>query len=290
VTALKYRNKYITFTTSSILNHCKYKPNWSIAYSAGPPRRFLLSACFIQSSLLRIASLTNAFHLSLFKLVHFRLRLTQVILLAQSLLLSPLQPSLFMQPESSAVSQHTPPVDSSQANLNTTQHGNDLEDGAVSGPLLHEETRDSPVAGSTVPTLNRPFLSEDGATPPSPAQRVIEHENAGSPRRRDTGFRVVKSSGHSQVPMESLPNGMPQLSCMEISWTSLTSPSRGSYPYPVASASPYLVSYDPGVPPIPLPGYYSPCVAGGFFALLPGAPGSRACPAGCIRRDGACVG
>ncbi|KAJ5567919.1 hypothetical protein N7450_010405, partial [Penicillium hetheringtonii] len=98
------------------------------------------------------------------------------------------------------------PVDSSQANLNTTQHGNDLEDGAVSGPLLHEETRDSPVAGSTVPTLNHPSLSEDGATPPSPAQRVIEHENAGSPRRRDTGFRVVKPSSHSQVPMESLPN------------------------------------------------------------------------------------
>jgi hypothetical protein len=112
-----------------------------------------------------------------------------------------------MQPESISVSQHTPPIDSSQSNLSTTQHGNDLDDGAVSGSLLHGETGDSPVVASSSP-LNHPPLSADGPAPPSPAQRVIEHENAGSPQRRDPRFRVVKSSSHSQVPLESLPNGM----------------------------------------------------------------------------------
>ncbi|KAJ5982914.1 hypothetical protein N7481_005013 [Penicillium waksmanii] len=92
-------------------------------------------------------------------------------------------------------------------------HGNDLDDGAVSGPFHHGETGDSPVVASS-PPLNHPPLSDDGSAPPSPAQRVIEHENAGSPQRRDPGFRIVKSSSHSQVPLESLPNGMCRLNSL----------------------------------------------------------------------------
>ncbi|KAJ5097887.1 hypothetical protein N7532_004888 [Penicillium argentinense] len=111
-----------------------------------------------------------------------------------------------MQSESTAVSQRTLPVDSSQANANLSQHGNNLDDGAVSGPLHSGEAGDTPVEISSSPGSNHPPLSDSVSTPPSPAQRVTEHENAGSPRKANHGFRVVKSSSRSQLPLDSLPN------------------------------------------------------------------------------------
>lgn len=196
-----------------------------------------------------------------------------------------------MQPESITVSQHTPPIDSSQSNPNTTQHGNVLDDGAVSGPLPHGETGDSAVVASS-PPLNRPPLSDDGSAPPSPARRVIEHEIACSPQRRDPGFRVVKSLSHSDVPLESLPNGM---SCLNATHprVPLTYPlprSRGTHSYLVASASPYSFCHDPGLSSISRLGHHATCLASCLFAFLSRPPSHRVRSMCYLRRDGAGFG
>lgn len=118
-----------------------------------------------------------------------------------------------MQSESTVVSQRTPSIDSSQANPHPIQHGNDFDDAAVSGPLYPEETGDSPALDSPTPGTSRALLSDTGSAPPSsPAQRVIEYENAGSPSKKKdgAGAQVPSFVGYSNLPFETLPNGTPQ--------------------------------------------------------------------------------
>ncbi|KAJ5690856.1 hypothetical protein N7462_005248 [Penicillium macrosclerotiorum] len=114
-----------------------------------------------------------------------------------------------MQSEPSAVPQYTPAVDSSQANLHPTQHGNDLNDGPVSGSLDQEEIGDQSVLESPVLGAIRASVNEDRSTPlTSPARRVIQHENAGIPGKRmaELNLQVVASNGQSNLPLEALPN------------------------------------------------------------------------------------
>ncbi|KAJ5900479.1 uncharacterized protein N7473_004549 [Penicillium subrubescens] len=114
-----------------------------------------------------------------------------------------------MQSEPTAVSQHTPPVDSSQSCPHPIQHGNDFDDVAVSGLLHSEETGDCSALGPFPPGTNSALLSDiDSAPPSSPVQRVIEYENAGTPSKKkdDTDFQVSSFEGHSNLPLETLPN------------------------------------------------------------------------------------
>lgn len=115
-----------------------------------------------------------------------------------------------MQSEPTDVSQHTPSVDSPPAQPNySTQHGNGIADGPVSGPLHGEATRDTATLGQSTPDPTRPSLKDAAGAPPSPASRVIQHENAGTPGRRgaELGFRVVASVSKSDLVLDSLPNG-----------------------------------------------------------------------------------
>ena len=115
-----------------------------------------------------------------------------------------------MQSEPTVVSQRTPFIDSSQASPQPIQHGNDLEDAAVSGFLVPEETGDYSETESLPPGSSRTLLSGTGSAPPSsPALRVIEYENAGSPSKK-TDCASVSSLGHSNLPLETLPNGTPE--------------------------------------------------------------------------------
>lgn len=127
---------------------------------------------------------------------------------AQSLLPQLQYISVFMQSEPIAISRKTLPVDSSQANDTSTQHGNDSADGSVSGSLDRESARDKPAPGQSDSCAAS--LNDVGSAPPSPAQRVIQHENAGMSSKKSAapGFRVVPSAGMFDLPLESLPNGM----------------------------------------------------------------------------------
>lgn len=122
--------------------------------------------------------------------------------------------TLFMQSEPTAVSQHTPSVDSSQSSPHPIQHGNDFDAAAVSGLLHPEETRDCSARASPTPGTSDALLSDlsdiDSAPPSSPAQRVSEYENAGTPSKKkdDPGFQVSSFMGPSNLPLETLPNGM----------------------------------------------------------------------------------
>ncbi|KAJ5159412.1 uncharacterized protein N7482_006416 [Penicillium canariense] len=115
-----------------------------------------------------------------------------------------------MQSEPSAVSQHTPSIDSSQASPRPIQHGHDFDDAAASGLLTREETGDcSALDSSATRETRRAPLSDTASTPPSsPAQRVIQYENAGTSSNKgaEPGFQVVASSGHPHLPLETLPN------------------------------------------------------------------------------------
>ncbi|KAJ5657323.1 uncharacterized protein N7484_000972 [Penicillium longicatenatum] len=115
-----------------------------------------------------------------------------------------------MQSEPTAVSEKTSFRDSPPANPSFTQHGNDSEAGPVSG-LLQEKSGDpaapdlSTLANSHA-ALSKSDLSDVASTPPS-AQRVSQHENAGSPgkRRAEPGPPVV-AGGPIKLPLETLPN------------------------------------------------------------------------------------
>ncbi|KAJ5584817.1 uncharacterized protein N7459_004617 [Penicillium hispanicum] len=114
-----------------------------------------------------------------------------------------------MQSELAAVSQHTPLVDSSPANTNPTQHGNDVADGPVSGSPQREEAGDSAASTLLAPQTDHVPLSTAGSTPPSsPAQNVRLHESAGTPGKKgaEPGFPVMASGGPSKLPLETLPN------------------------------------------------------------------------------------
>jgi hypothetical protein len=118
---------------------------------------------------------------------------------------------LFMQPESTAVSQHTPPVDSSPIKTSSTQHGHDLDDAEVSGFLEREETR----ALADVPSMSTQdepdaFLNGvDGRPVPSSADRVSKHTSAQTHPRQvpNAGLRLVKFDEQPQVSFETFPNG-----------------------------------------------------------------------------------
>jgi hypothetical protein len=115
-----------------------------------------------------------------------------------------------MQPDPTAVSQHTPSLDSSQANTSSTQHGNDFDGRSVSGPLHYEVPGDSSGLDLPAPDADRPPLSDTGKAPPSsPVNRVSQYESAGTPGEKGAAlaFRVVASTGQSNRPLESLPNG-----------------------------------------------------------------------------------
>ncbi len=115
-----------------------------------------------------------------------------------------------MQSEPFVVSQRTPSIDSSQVSAQPIQHGNDLEDAAVSGFLLPEETGDYSETESLPPGSSRALLSDTGSAPPSsPALRVIEYENTGSPNKK-TDRASVSFVGRSNLPLETLPNGTPE--------------------------------------------------------------------------------
>lgn len=176
-----------------------------------------------------------------------------------------------MQSEPTAVSQHTPSVDSSAAQPSSTQHGDDFADGPVSGPLHREAVEGFAVLDQTTPGSKCPPLSHaDVAPPSSPASRVIQHENAGTPGRRgaELGFRVVASAAQSMQALESLPNGMfdPKYPADHLQ---VTIPRRGSHPYPVASASSVPFGYHPCVSSVPCPGHYSSCLENRLLPVLP---------------------
>lgn len=177
-------------------------------------------------------------------------RLIQVSLLARSFLLSDIPSILYMQPEPTAVSQHTS-SDSPQADSHPTQHGNDYEDGPVSGPLSREANRGSTVPGASTPGASSPPLSPNGLTP-SPAQRVSQHESAVTSGKKapELGFQVISSGGQSRLPLETLPNGM---CCDEHprNLAPLTAKCRGSHPHLVAPASAVTFGYNIGISSIP---------------------------------------
>ncbi|KAJ5965195.1 uncharacterized protein N7479_005071 [Penicillium vulpinum] len=116
-----------------------------------------------------------------------------------------------MQPEPTAVSQHTPPIDSYSVIISPTQHGHDLDDAQVSDFLEREEIRDS----ADVPSMSTQdesdgSLNKVGPAPPSPhrVHRVSQHENARTPPRKaaNAGFCFVAFIGQSQASLETLPN------------------------------------------------------------------------------------
>ncbi|CAI7618692.1 unnamed protein product [Penicillium viridicatum] len=85
-----------------------------------------------------------------------------------------------MQPEPTAVSQHTSPADSYPVIISPTQHGHDLDDAQISDSLAREDVRDSADVPS-MSTQNKPHASlneVDGRHTPPSADRVSQHEKA----------------------------------------------------------------------------------------------------------------
>ncbi|KAK4866973.1 hypothetical protein LT330_007714 [Penicillium expansum] len=115
-----------------------------------------------------------------------------------------------MQPAPTAVSQHTPPIDSYPVIISPTQHGHDLDDAQVSDFLEREEIRDS----ADVPSMSTKDESDaslnevDGRHAPPSADRVSQHENARTPPRQaaNAGSLLVASFGESQTSLETFPN------------------------------------------------------------------------------------
>jgi hypothetical protein len=112
---------------------------------------------------------------------------------------------LYMQPEPTAVSPNTPPIDSSPINPSSTQHGHDLDDAQVSGFLREDDSDSADVSGMPIQDNLHASL-KDSSTPPS--DRVNQHENAGSfPRQPDdVGFRVTFAE-KPEVFIGAFPNG-----------------------------------------------------------------------------------
>ncbi|KAJ6029710.1 hypothetical protein N7499_000857 [Penicillium canescens] len=117
-----------------------------------------------------------------------------------------------MQPEPTAVSQRATPVDSSQVDPSSTQHGHDLDDAQVSDLLEREKTRDSTdVPGMPVQGEQHASVNVDGRPAPPQVDRVSQYENAGTPgtppmQQDDLAFRVVASTGQLQGSLETFPN------------------------------------------------------------------------------------
>ncbi|KAJ5102408.1 hypothetical protein NUU61_004630 [Penicillium alfredii] len=117
-----------------------------------------------------------------------------------------------MQPEPTAVSQHTPPVDSSQANPRAIQHGHDFDDIQVPSLLAREGTGGS--ANALDQTQGEYSLLNEvthNSLVPSPSDhRISQHENGGTPTNKRKGagleFRVAVFTSQSQASLEAFPN------------------------------------------------------------------------------------
>lgn len=116
-----------------------------------------------------------------------------------------------MQPEPTAVSQHTTPVDSYPVIISPTQHGHDLDDAQVSDFLSREEIRDSAdVPGMSAQNESHASLNEvDGRHTPPSADRVSQYEKAQTPAGESAiaGSCLVTSIGQSQTSLDAFPNG-----------------------------------------------------------------------------------
>lgn len=116
-----------------------------------------------------------------------------------------------MQPEPTAVSQHTIPVDSYPVIISPTQHGHGLDDAQVSDFLAREDIRDS----ADVPSMStqnkfHASLNEvDGRHTPPSADRVSQHEKARTfaGEAAIAGSCFVASIGQSQTSLDAFPNG-----------------------------------------------------------------------------------
>lgn len=226
------------------------------------------------SCCLPFLSLQHRFAFILLFISYFLTRLTQAYSLAQSLPPSLSPPYLFMQPEPTTVSQHTPPVDSYPVIISPTQHGHDLDDAQVSDFLEREEIGDS----ADVPSMSTQDESDaslnevDGRHSPPSADRLSQHENVStsSGQAAKAGSFLVASIGQPQY-LETLPNGRcPATPAPQLFLTTVIS--RGSHPYPIASNTAILVRHNLGVPSISCAGDYSACMENRLLAILPRAP------------------
>lgn len=115
-----------------------------------------------------------------------------------------------MQPEPTAVSQHTPPVDSYPVIISPTQHGHDLDETQpqVSDFLEREAIRDYADVPS-MSTQDASLKEADGRHAPPSADRVSQHENARIPpgQAENAGSCLVASIEQSQTSLETFPNG-----------------------------------------------------------------------------------
>ncbi|CAL5873060.1 uncharacterized protein PFLUO_LOCUS7329 [Penicillium psychrofluorescens] len=116
-----------------------------------------------------------------------------------------------MQPEPTAVSQHTSSVDSFPTDRQPTQHGHDLDDHPVSGSRDREPTGDPAVSldrpdqSKSHSPLNR--VVQDVSAQSAPAHRVNVHDGrTSSSPDEDLGFRVMAVQAPSQVNLEAFPN------------------------------------------------------------------------------------
>ncbi|KAF7717765.1 Uncharacterized protein PECH_007361 [Penicillium ucsense] len=114
-----------------------------------------------------------------------------------------------MHSESSAVSQHSPSIDSSQASTQPIQHGNDLDD-AVAAPhdLQSGETGDCLAVDFVGQNFGGELLKDAMITPRSPAQHASDYEIPGIPSKDRDGLVPQASplGGTSKLPLETLPN------------------------------------------------------------------------------------
>lgn len=108
-----------------------------------------------------------------------------------------------MQPDSTAVSQHTPFSESPRAEpLDPTQHGHDFcGDDPVSDSPRHGEAGDRP---EVVPPRN-------GADSPLNGLEDNMASSLSSQQAKSNEFNVLDLSHLSSVSLEDIPNGMPSL-------------------------------------------------------------------------------
>lgn len=111
-----------------------------------------------------------------------------------------------MQPEPTAVPQHTTPVDSYPVIISPTQHGHDLDDAQVSDFLAREEIRDSAdVPSMSTQNESHASVNEVGGRHTQPStDRVNQHEKA----QTSAGEAAIAASiGQSQTSLDAFPNG-----------------------------------------------------------------------------------
>jgi len=108
-----------------------------------------------------------------------------------------------MQPEPTAVSQHTPLSESPRAGpLDPTQHGHDFcGDDPVSGPFCHGGAGDRPeVVTASSLGADSPLNGLEDSMASSSSQQAKAND-----------FNVLDLSHLSSVSFEDIPNGMPSL-------------------------------------------------------------------------------